>query len=451
MQRPCDLLLTGGTVLTMDPDGNLYPRGSIAVQDGNLLDIGPSMEVDPRWKARRVLDAAGRLLMPGFVNTHTHVAMAFARGLTGVPSLNPLYDVVWPLENLLRHDDIYPLARLGLAECLRSGTTTIADHYFYMEEIARACEDMGIRAVLGPTIMDLGGPLPQESTWPKALDFIGRWHGRNPLITPCLAPHATDTVSKDLMEKVVRTSGDSRLLLHIHLAQSQEEADTILQRHGTTPTQYLANLGALGPETLAAHAIYLEEADFHVLAPSGCWIAYCPSSHALTGKVAPAAKMIQKGIRVALGTDCAAFNNDMDMFEEVRTAVFCQNTLEGKPWAILADKALAMSTREGAQALGFGTITGSLEVGKRADFIVLRTNLPRFTPFHDTSAAALVVLCASESMVESVFVGGIEVIENGRLTVADEGEILERGRNAAGKVLERTKGKTLYRTLFEKL
>lgn len=439
MAKYTDLLLTGGTILTMDPSDRVYHPGSIAIGEGKILDIGSSQVIDGRWKAKKVIKTSGKLLMPGFINAHTHVAMAFVRGLGRLPSLNPLYDVAWPLESLLEASDVYPLARLGIAECLKGGTTTICDHYFFMDEIARACRDTGIRAVLGSTIMDLEGPLPHQSTWAEALGFIERWQGRTSRITPALAPHATDTVSSETLKLASRMALDEGLLLHLHLAQSRREVETIRQRHGKTPTTYLDALGALGPNTLAAHAIHLGQGDLETLVRSGCYVAYCPSSHASTGRIAPAAEMVKRGIPVALGTDCAAFNDDMDMFEEVRMALFSQNILEGVPWAIPVNRALHMATSVGARATGLQGITGSLEPEKKADILILNAETPRMTPLYPSTASAVVTLSASEAQVETVLVDGIPLVRQGLLTVMDEAEVVKEAREIAGRLVERAR------------
>jgi len=448
--KPVDLLLTGGLVITMNSSREVHATGSLAVTGGQIVDVGPSSCVDARYNPREVLDVQGRIIMPGLVNTHTHVAMAFTRGLGHLPNLDALYDVAWPLEQLLTPGDIYPLALLGIAECLKSGSTTIADHYFHAGHIAQACLDSGIRAVLGSTLMDRGGPLPSESTWKETLDFLATWTGRSPRITLAVAPHATDTVSPGLLSKAVRLSQDEGLLIHMHLSQSDEEVGTIVDAYGKTPVAYLWESGGLGPRTLAAHASHLREGDLHLLATSGCSVAYCPSSHASTGHAAPAAQMIRRGIPVCLGTDCAAFNDDMDMLEEMRTALFCQNTLERQAGAISTGQVLEMATCQGASALGLDNITGSLEPGKRGDILVLDARAPRMTPLYAGTAASLVSLCASEAQVEAVWVDGVQVVRSGRLLTIDEEEVLAMGTDTCRRLAKRARERApaLYRALL---
>ncbi|MEW6080219.1 MAG: amidohydrolase [Bacillota bacterium] len=448
--KPADLLLTGGLVITMNASTQVHAPGSLVMTAGQIMDVGPSPKVDARWKPREVLDVQGRIIMPGLINSHTHVAMAFTRGLGHLPNLDALYDVAWPLEQLLAPEDIYPLALLGIAECLKSGSTTIADHYFHASHIAQACLDSGIRAVLGSTLIDQGGPLPSESTWEKTLDFLETWTGRTSRITLAVAPHATDTVSPSLLRQAIKLSRDEELLIHMHLSQSDEEVGVIEKAHGKTPVGYLWEMGGLGPRTLAAHANHLKEGDLHLLATSGCSVAYCPSSHASTGHAAPAAHMIRQGIPVCLGTDCPAFNDDMDMLEEMRTAIFCQNTLERQAWAIPIAKAVEMATSGGASALALDKITGSLEPGKRGDILLLDARAPRMTPLHAGTGASLVALCASEAQVEAVWVDGIQVVKDGRLLTIDEEEVLARGASTCRRLAKRASARApaLYRALL---
>lgn len=423
---PADLLLEGGIVIPMD--GRPPMPGSVAVTGDRIVHVGAS-----GVPARRAIDCEGRIVLPGLVNAHTHVALVSCRGISH-RARSALYDVMWPVERHLTPEDVHDMALMGLAECLKSGTTCVADHYFFVEEIARAAVAVGIRAVLGHTVMAQDGPWVGERELEEGIAFVERWRGRHPRIRPVLAPHAPDTMTTDWLREMQAAAERLDTLLHMHVAQSDREVEVIQGRAGLSPVAYLHRLGLLGPRLLAVHCTRVDDADLDLLARSGAAAVYCPTVHSLRGRPQRASELVERGVRVALGTDCAAGNDDYDMWEEMRQAIAGQRVLRRRPDVFPPEQVLTMATRGNAAILGLPE-AGVLLPGHLADIVVLRADVPRMQPLLDP--VANVVFCASQAEVEMVIVGGQVVVEGGRLATLDEAEVVRRGAAAARRVLQR--------------
>jgi 5-methylthioadenosine/S-adenosylhomocysteine deaminase len=375
--------------------------------------------------------------MPGLVNAHTHVALNSCRGLT-YNSGHSLYDIMWPLEKYLTADDVKALAAVGILESLKAGTTTIADHYFFMEEIAGVVAETGIRGVLGHTIMAQDGPFCGAAEYEAGVAFARKWKGRHPRIHPVLAPHAPDTVTTEWLVELARIAEAEDFKLHLHVAQTQREIDLIGKRSGGKGSiAFLKEIGFLGPRVLAAHCIWISDEELQILAESGATAAYCPTVHSLHGNGLRAVELLEAGGKVALGSDCAAGNDDMDMFEEMRMAAASQSLLLRRDRAMKPDLLLAMATRGNAEALGVGALTGSLEPGKQADLLILRADAPRMTPL--LNPVANTVMCGSESVIERVIVAGETVVQDGKVLTVDEAEVVRAGSAAVRRVMERAR------------
>lgn len=436
----------GATVITMDGAGRVLARGSVAVADGRISAVGTVEEVRAAASAAaaatpgpgpEVIDCTGRILMPGLINAHTHVALNSCRGLT-YSNTHSLYEVMWPLEKFLTPEECADLAMVGLAESLKAGTTTVADHYFFMEEIAAQVDRIGIRGVLGHTIMSQDGPWIGQQEYEAGVAFARKWKGRHPRIHPVLAPHAPDTVSDEWLTSLAAIARAEGFKLHIHVAQTAREVELIRQRSGGLGSvAHLKALGFLGPEVLATHCTNITDDELRMLAETGTIAMYCPSTHALHGGGLRVVELLEMGAHVVIGTDCAAGNDDMDMFAEMQAAIMSQSILSGRDRAIGPAKLLEMVTAGNAAGLGIGDLTGSLELGKAADMLVLRADVPRMTPL--LNPVTNVVMCGSEALVEQVLVGGEVVVDRGRLTRVDEAEVVRRGSAAVRRLMERAR------------
>ncbi len=430
-------ILEGACVLTQDADNRILLKGSVAVVGETIAMVGEVEAVAAAYPDAERIDCTGRIVMPGLVNAHSHTALVSCRGLT-YGTGHSLYDIMWPLEKFLTREDVKDLAMVGLLESLKAGSTTVADHYFFMDAIAEQVTACGIRGVLGHTIMSQDGPFTGRAEFEAGVAFARNWRDRHPRVHPVLAPHAPDTVDPAWLKELAQIAEAEDLRLHLHLAQTQRELALIRQRTGYySSVRFLQEIGFLSPRVVAAHCMWVTDDDLDILATSGATAIYCPTTHSLHGRGLRAVELLERGGRVALGTDCAAGNDDMDMFGEMQAATLSQSLLLGRDRAMRPDQLLRMATTGNARALGIGHLTGSLEAGKQADLLVLRADVPRMTPL--LNPVANVVMCGSESIVERVIVGGQTVVQEGKVLTVNEAEAVRRGTEALRRVMERAR------------
>jgi len=439
-----DLLVTGGTVVTMDAERWVIEEGAVAIRGERIVAVGPASELERKYRPRRLLRAEGRLILPGLVNTHTHAAMALYRGVADDVVLETwLRDYIFPLEaKLTTAEFVYWGTKLAAWEMILGGTTTFVDMYYFEDEVARAASEAGLRVVAGETILDF--PSPDSPTPADGLryteEFIQRWRN-HPLVTPAVAPHSAYTCSADTLQAATALAKRTGAPLLIHLAESKGEMETVKGRTGRTSARYLAELGVFDVPTLAAHCIYLDAADRALVAEKHVGCAHNPSSNIkLASGIAPVLALRAAGVKVGLGTDGpAGSNNDFDMMEEMDLAAKLQKIFSGDPQALPAIDALAMATIEGAQAAGLGEEIGSLEPGKRADVILLRRDAPHAIPAFDVYSQIVYSLKASD--VEASIINGRVVMEQRRVLTLDEGEIRKHAERTAAAVRETLKHK----------
>jgi len=346
---------------------------------------------------------------------------------------------MWPVERSLTPDDCYIGALVGGAEALKGGTTCVVDHYFHMEQVARATTELGLRGVLGHTIMSRLGPITGKREFEEAVAFVHRWKGRHPLVTPWLAPHASDTVSPEWLDSIREIATGDGVGIHLHLAQSLQERAYIQEQHGVGCVEYLYDAGFLGEDVLAAHCIYIDEHEMDLLAESGAHPLYCPMGHALSGRPQRAWELLQRGAGVLIGTDCVCTNNVMDIVGELRIAGASQKQLTGNREAMPASKILEMVTVDAAEAIGMGDQLGVIEPGYLADLTVLD-----FEGLHTAPSYSLldnIVYCCNGRDVATVIVNGRVVVQDGELLTADETDLVhlveERGRALMRRAVEK--------------
>ena len=437
-----DLLVTGGTVVTVDAERRVIENGAVAIRGERIVAVGPAAELEKKYKARRRMRAEGRLILPGLINTHTHAAMSLYRGVADDRTLEDwLHNFIFPLEaKFTTKDFVYWGTLLAALEMIRGGTTTFTDMYYFEDEVARAAEQAGLRAVAGQTVLDF--PAPDYKTPAEALrgteEFIARWKG-HALVTPVVAPHSAYTCSAETLKASAALAQRTGGPLLIHLAESKGEMETVRTKQGQTPVAYLAGLGVFDVHTLGAHCIYVDAADRKTLAERGVSCAHNPSSNMmLAAGVSPVPALRAAGIAVGLGTDGpAGSNNDFNMWEEMDLAAKLQKVTLDNPQALKAVEAFAMATREGARALGLEKEIGSLEAGKRADLIVVRRDAPHAVPFYDVYSQVVYSLKASD--VETTIVNGRVVMERGRVLTLDEAAIRGQAERFAAAIRESLK------------
>jgi 5-methylthioadenosine/S-adenosylhomocysteine deaminase len=426
-----DLLIAGGTVVTMDADRRVLDDGAVAIRGDAIVAVGARRELQERFRAMRTVDARGRLVLPGFVNGHTHAPMTLFRGLADDLALQDwLEKYIFPAEaRNVTPDFVRWGTQLAMAEMLRSGVTTYVDMYYFEDFIARETKTAGMRGILGETILDF--PVPSYKTTDEGLalteEFLQRWQG-DPLVRAAVAPHAIYTASEETLRRSFALARKYNAPILIHLAETRREREETGQRHGVSPVGYLDRLGLLGPDVVAAHCVWLDGADIATLARRGVGCVHNPSSNMkLASGVAPVPEMLAGGVAVGLGTDGpAGSNNDLNLMEEMGLAAKLQKVTRLDPRALPAEEALTMATIGGARAIGMAEAIGSLEAGKQADLILLRADRPHAVPMFDVYSHVVYALKASD--VETVFVAGRVLMEGGRLLTVNEPLVLTRAR-----------------------
>jgi 5-methylthioadenosine/S-adenosylhomocysteine deaminase len=420
-------------VVTFDAAGTVIADGAVAVVDGRIAAVGPAAEVVARYPGAERIDAGGMVVLPGLINAHTHAPMSLFRGLADdLPLMEWLRQHIFPAEaEHVDEDFVRWGTRLACLEMLRGGTTTFVDMYYFEDAIAEEAERCGIRAVAGETVIDF--PAPDNATWDEAMAytrrFVERWRG-HPRITPAVAPHAPYTVSAEHLVEAHRLAAELDVPLVIHLAEDRAELAQIREKAGKTPVDYLDGLGVLDERVIAAHVVWPTESEIALLALRGVGVAHCPQSNMkLAAGTAPVPALIAAGVAVGIGTDGAASNNDLDLWEEIDTAAKLHKLVASDPTVLEAKQALAMATIEGARALGMEDEIGSLEPGKRADLILVsaggllqQPQPPAANPY------SLLVYATKASDVDTVIVDGRVVVRGGRVLTLDEAEVIEHAR-----------------------
>jgi 5-methylthioadenosine/S-adenosylhomocysteine deaminase len=428
------LLIENGTVVTMNEQREIMANATVAVAGSRIDGVGHLEELRARYPTAERFDAKGMAVLPGLINCHTHVSMSLQKGVT-LAVEEGLYRVMWPVEKALTADDCYVGALAGAAEAVLGGSTCVVDHYFHMEDVARATVEIGVRGVLGHTIMSRLGPFVGEHELEEGIAFVDRWQGKHPLVMPWLAPHASDTVSRDWLLKLREVASDRQVGLHLHLAQSQRERDYVREQSGVGCVQYLNDLGFLGPDVLAAHCIHIDDAEIDLLAASGTHAIYCPMGHALGGRPMRTWEMLQRGVKALIGTDCVCSNNVMDLTGELRIAGASQRQLMGGKGAMPASKILELVTRDAAEAIGMGGQLGRVTPGYLADLTILDIGGMACAPNY--SLLNNIVYCCNGRDVNTVLVNGQFVVRDHRLVTLDERDLVQRIETAGRGLMKR--------------
>jgi 5-methylthioadenosine/S-adenosylhomocysteine deaminase len=444
LAEPVDWIWSARYVITMDAGRRVIENGAVAVRGQRIVAAGTRREIDRDYQPKQRLDRPDALISPGLVNTHTHAPMVLLRGIADDLSLQDwLEKYIFPAEaRNVKPDFVRWGTRLACLEMLSGGTTTFTDMYYFEDVIAETAKECGMRGVLGETI--IGFPSPDSKTPADALvltdKFMTRFHD-DPLITPAVAPHAIYTNSDETLRDCRALANRHSAPLLIHLSETKRENDEVLAKRGKTPTAALDALGVFHGRTVAAHAVWVNDADLAILRDLHVGIGHCPSSNMkLASGVAPVVKMLALDLAVGLGPDGpAGSNNDLDMFEEMDLASKLQKVTIGDPEALPARQALEMATIRGARALGMEKEIGSLEPGKRADVIVVRLDRAHAVPLYDVYSQMVYALKASD--VQDVMVDGRAVVRDGQALTIDAAQVLAKGAEYGRKVQDSLKAK----------
>jgi 5-methylthioadenosine/S-adenosylhomocysteine deaminase len=434
--RSVALVIRNGTVVTMDGGGRILSPGSVAIDGPDIVAVGPAADISQQFRAAETIEAWGSVIMPGLINTHTHAPMVLYRGLADDLALMEwLQKYIFPAEaKTVSPAFVRAGTRLAALEMIQSGTTTYADMYYFEEEIARETKAAGLRGVLGQTIIQFSvadAKNPGEGL-ARAEAFI-RAFKDDPLITPAVAPHSMYTLDGPTLMACRELARRYNVPTLIHLAETRAEADTAHERFKTSPVEYLDSLGFLGPGVLAAHGVWVSEREVATLKARGVGVSHNPESNMkLASGTAPVPQYLAAGVALGLGTDGAASNNDLDMFEAMRTASLVHKLNTGDPRVVSARTALEMATIGGARALGLDRRIGSLEPGKRADIIVVNMSTARQTPMYDP--VSHLVYATRGDDVQAMVVNGRVLMRGRRVLTLDEGAVLAEARSLAERV-----------------
>ena len=443
-REPADLLITGGTVATVDGNFSVYSPGALAIRGGEILTVGPAADIGAKYAARERFDASGKIVLPGLVNTHTHAAMTLLRGLADdLPLDRWLTDHIFPAEKMnVSPQFVYDGTLLAALEMIEGGTTTFADMYYFESDVARAVDKAGLRAVLGETFIDF--PVPDHKDLAETLafmdSFVRRWKG-HPRIVPAPAPHAIYTNAKETLLAARDLAHREKIPLLIHVAETRKEYTEAAEKWRKTPFAYLASIGFFDPPPgaarlpiVVAHAVWMDPSDRALVAQYGIGLSHNPESNMkLSSGIADVTAWEKDGLLWGLGTDGpAGSNNDLSMFEAMDFAGKLAKVSTGDPTALPAREIVAAATREGARVLGFGDKTGSLERRKRADVIVLDARTAHEQPFEDVYST--LVYSAKASDVTDVWVDGKRLLANRQCRTLDRRAIIEAAAKWRRKV-----------------
>lgn len=432
-----DLLVRGGSLVTMDRNASVIEDGAVAVRGGRIVAVGQRASIAAKYAANEEIDARGKAVIPGLINGHTHVPMTLFRGLADDLDLNEwLSKYIFPAEaKNVTEEFVRVGTRLALAEMIRGGITTFCDMYYFEEVIAEETAKAGVRGVLGETVIDF--PVPDNKTYQEGLAyterFIKRWQGHQ-LVTPAIAPHAPYTVSEEHLRSAHALANRTNAPVIIHVAETRKEVEDISKAKGVRPVEYLARIGFLNQRTIAAHVVHVNDEEIRQLKRYGVGVVHTPQSNMkLASGVAPVPQMLRADLALGLGTDGAASNNDLDLWEEMDTAAKLHKVFSGNPRAVPARAAFEMATSRGARALHMESEIGSIEIGKRADLVIVDMGALHQTPRYDIYSHLVYATKAAD--VRTVIIEGRVIMRDGRLLTLDEEEVKQQARSFRERIV----------------
>ncbi len=425
-----DLLIHPHWLVPVEPSTEVHDDYSVAVSHGRIVAVGPRAEMQEQFSAGREIERATHLMIPGLVNAHTHAAMTLMRGMADdLPLSEWLEDHIWPIERrFVGPEFVRDGTELALVEMIRGGTTCFNDMYFFPDVVARTSAEFGVRATVGIIVLDFASPWAADASAyiSKGLEVHDDYRD-HPLIGAAFAPHAPYTVEDETLGKIGALAAELDVPIHMHVHETRTEVQQSLERWSLRPLARVEELGLLTPSLLAVHMTQLKEGEINQLANTGTHVVHCPESNLkLASGFCPVATLIANGINVALGTDGAASNNDLDMIGEMRTAALLGKCISGNPASVSASTVLEMATINGARALGIDESTGSIVADKWADLVCVDLAHPNTEPVYNPLSQ--LVYSAGRNQVSDVWVAGRALLTDGELTSVDEQEVLEKAR-----------------------
>ncbi len=432
-----DLIVSGDYVVSMDEAGSVYENGAVAIDDGLILAIGPAEDILAEYSAVKTLDGEHRIVMPGLVNGHSHAAMTLLRGVADdLALMDWLNNYIFPAEVEFVDSEFVRIGtELACWEMIRGGTTTFVDMYYYPDTIAEVIDRCGMRALISATVIDQRSPDAEDAgdSIEKGIGFIERWQGKNERITPIFGPHANYTLDAEQLRATRAAAMELGVPISIHLSESPFEVQYSKDTYGMSSIMLLNSIGFLDGPTIAAHVVWPTKEEIPILVERKVGVIHNPTSNMkIASGISPVAEMLAAGVRVGLGTDGAASNNDLDMWEEMRLASLLQKVDRMDPEVMSATTVLTMATRGGATAIGLGQITGSLEVGKHADLIQVAFDDVHHVPTYDVISHLVYV--TDEQDVTSVVVDGQVLMEDGEFLTIDTDRVRAEANALAARI-----------------
>ncbi len=432
-----DHIIRAEHLLTMEGDLSVINDGAVAVSGSDIIAAGSYDDISAKYSSDDITEGKDKVVFPGLINTHTHAAMVYFRGIADdLPLQEWLEKHIWPNEmKWLSSDFVGDAVELACLEMIKGGVTTFNDMYFYEETAGNRLTAIGMRAVLASGIIDF--PWKDYSQGPddyfrKAEEHIKRWQ-ESELVTTGVAPHATFTCSPENYKRAGELAEKYDVALHTHLSETEFEVAQCKERYGKTPVEHLDSIGFLSERLSAAHCVWLTEKDIDILAERKVGVAHCVESNLkLASGFAPVPKLIESGIKVGLGTDGAASNNDLSILGEISTAAKVHKAVTGDPTVVNSKTAMLMATKNGAEILGLGDVTGSIKPGKKADLVIADLKQPHLMPLYDVYSQIAYAMRPSD--IESVMVNGKFLLKDGSPTTADEDAILAKARSWQEKI-----------------
>ncbi|HXG85025.1 MAG TPA: amidohydrolase, partial [Pyrinomonadaceae bacterium] len=442
-RKTVDLIVQNGTIVTMDASKRVIENGAVAIKNDKIVAVDTTAEINRQFAAKQTIAASGKVVVPGLINAHTHIPMTLFRGISDDLDLQEwLTKFIFPAEaKNVTEDFVRAGTRLGLAEMIRGGTTTFCDMYYFEDAVADETAKAGVRGVLGETIIRF--PVPDNKTPEDAIRyterFVNKWKN-HALIVPAFAPHAPYTLTTEHLNAIKKSADRLNATVIIHVAETKTEVDDISKQYGARPVEYLAKINFFNNRTIAAHVVWATNGELDLLKRFGVGVAHNPQSNMkLASGVAPIPQMLSKNLALGLGTDGAASNNNLDMWEEMDTAAKLHKVSSGDPKVVTARQAFEMATIGGARALHLDEITGSLEAGKRADIAVVDFDGLHQTPYYNVYSHLVYATKASD--VRTVIINGRIVMRDRRLLTLDENAIKGTANAYRQKIINSLSGR----------
>lgn len=428
-----DIIIENGLLVTMDQERRILKNHSIAIENGEIIEISKDIQGEAEIK----IDAKGKLVMPGLINAHTHLAMTLFRGTADdVPLMKWLQEEIWPIENNLNGDNVRAGSLLGILEMIKSGTTCFSDMYWHLDEVAKCVEETGIRAVLSTPLLDVMGPEQGQKLLKEGEESIKKYKTKERIV-PFLGPHAPYTCSEELLLKTKDIAEKHNIGIHIHVSETKDEVENSKKDKGARPFEYLERIGFLNKNVVAAHSVWASKKEVDIIKKMGTKICHNPTSNMKLGSgVAPVPEYLENGVTVSLGTDGAASNNNLDMFEEMKTCALLHKVHNSNASVVPALTTLEFATINGARALGLEDKIGSIEEGKKADVIMLDLSASTMVPM--TNPISHLVYSVQGSNVDTVIVDGKILMEDRQMKTMDEKQVIEFTREQAKDLFERS-------------